>query len=41
MTMICAAASIICTPTGAITKYRTHGKPALGPAGDDLNDFVI
>jgi hypothetical protein len=25
--------------TGAITVYRRHNKPALGPLGDSLNDF--
>jgi hypothetical protein len=27
--------------TGNITTYRKHRKPALGPPGDDLNDFKI
>ncbi len=26
-------------PTGTITIYRKHNKPALGPPGDSLNDF--
>jgi hypothetical protein len=26
-------------PTGAITTYRRHNKPALGPVGDSLDDF--
>jgi hypothetical protein len=26
-------------PTGAITTYRRHNKPALGPAGDSLDDL--
>jgi hypothetical protein len=26
-------------PTGAITIYRRHNKPALGPVGDSLDDF--
>jgi hypothetical protein len=26
-------------PTGAITIYRRHNKPALGPLGDSLGDF--
>jgi hypothetical protein len=25
--------------TGAITVYRKHNKPALGPVGDSLGDF--
>jgi hypothetical protein len=27
-------------PTGSITVYRRHNKPALGPIGDSLDDFV-
>jgi hypothetical protein len=26
-------------PTGAITVYRRHNKPTLGPVGDSLDDF--
>jgi hypothetical protein len=26
-------------PTGAITIYRRHNKPALGPVGDSLDDL--
>jgi hypothetical protein len=26
-------------PTGAITTYRRHNKPALGPEGDSLDDL--
>jgi hypothetical protein len=26
-------------PTGAVTVYRRHNKPALGPLGDSLDDF--
>jgi hypothetical protein len=26
-------------PTGAITTYRRHNKPALGPVGDSLDDL--
>jgi len=26
-------------PTGAITIYRRHNKPALGPVGDSLEDL--
>jgi len=27
-------------PTGAITVYRRHNKPALGPLGDSLDDLT-
>jgi hypothetical protein len=27
-------------PAGAITVYRKHNKPALGPVGDSLDDLV-
>jgi hypothetical protein len=27
------------SPTGAITVYRRHNKPALGPVGDSLDDL--
>lgn len=27
-------------PTGSITTYRRHNKPAYGPFGDSLDDFV-
>jgi len=27
-------------PTGAITVYRRHNKPALGPLGDSLEDLA-
>jgi hypothetical protein len=27
-------------PTGSITTYRRHNKPAYGPLGDSLDDFV-
>jgi len=26
-------------PTGNVTVYRKHHKPALGPLGDSLEDF--
>jgi hypothetical protein len=26
-------------PSGAITIYRRHNKPALGPVGDSLDDL--
>jgi hypothetical protein len=28
------------SPTGAVTVYRRHNKPALGPLGDSLDDFT-
>ena len=28
------------SPTGAVTVYRRHQKPALGPLGDTLDDFA-
>jgi hypothetical protein len=28
-------------PTGAITSYRRHNKPALGPVGDSLDDLEM
>jgi hypothetical protein len=33
------ATAAIENPTGAITIYRRHNKPALGPLGDSLDDF--
>ena len=33
------ATAAIENPTGAITIYRRHNKPALGPVGDSLDDF--
>ena len=33
------ATAAIQNPTGAITVYRRHNKPALGPVGDSLDDF--
>jgi hypothetical protein len=33
------ATAAIQNPTGAITVYRRHNKPALGPLGDSLRDF--
>jgi hypothetical protein len=27
------------SPTGTVTVYRRHNKPALGPLGDSLDDF--
>jgi hypothetical protein len=32
-------AAAIQNPTGAITVYRRHNKPALGPVGDSLDDL--
>jgi hypothetical protein len=33
------ATAAIQNPTGAITVYRRHNKPALGPLGDSLDDL--
>jgi hypothetical protein len=33
------ALAAIENPTGSITTYRRHNKPALGPLGDSLDDF--
>jgi hypothetical protein len=33
------ATAAIENPTGAVTVYRKHNKPALGPLGDSLDDF--
>jgi hypothetical protein len=33
------ATAAIQNPTGAITIYRRHNKPALGPVGDSLDDL--
>jgi hypothetical protein len=33
------ATAAIQNPGGAITIYRKHNKPGLGPAGDSLDDF--
>jgi hypothetical protein len=33
------ATAAIQNATGAITVYRRHNKPALGPLGDSLDDF--
>jgi hypothetical protein len=33
------ATAAIQNPTGAITVYRRHNKPALGPPGDSLDDL--
>jgi hypothetical protein len=27
-------------PTGSVVTYRRHNKPAYGPLGDSLDDFV-
>jgi len=35
------ATAAIQNPTGAITIYRKHNKPALGPPGDSLDDRLI
>jgi len=34
------AMAAIQNPTNAITIYRRHNKPALGPAGDSLDDLA-
>jgi hypothetical protein len=34
------ATAAIKMPTGNITTYRRHNKPAYGPLGDSINDFV-
>jgi hypothetical protein len=34
------ATAAIQNPTGAITVYRRHNKPALGPLGDSLDDLT-
>ena len=34
------ATAAIQSPTGAITIYRRHNKPALGPVGDSLDGLV-
>jgi hypothetical protein len=33
------ATASIKNPTGAVTIYRRHNKPALGPVGDSLDDL--
>jgi hypothetical protein len=33
------ATAAIQSPTGAVTIYRKHNKPGLGPTGDSLDDF--
>jgi hypothetical protein len=34
------ATAAIRGPTGALTVYRRHNKPALGPLGDSLDDLT-
>jgi hypothetical protein len=34
------ATAVIQGSTGAITIYRRHNKPVLGPLGDSLDDFI-
>jgi hypothetical protein len=34
------AMAAIQNPTNAITIYRRHNKPALGPPGDSLDDLA-
>jgi hypothetical protein len=33
------SAAAVESPTGAVTVYRRHKKPALGPLGDSLDDL--
>jgi len=33
-----APAATVEAPAGAVTVYRKHNKPALGPVGDSLDD---
>jgi hypothetical protein len=35
------ATASIKNPSGAVTIYRRHNKPALGPVGDSLDDFDL
>ena len=39
VTALTEATAAIENPTGNITVYRKHNKPALGPLGDSLEDF--
>jgi hypothetical protein len=34
------SAAAVASPTGAVTVYRRHNKPALGPLGDSLDDLA-
>lgn len=34
------ATAAVASPTGAVTVYRRHNRPALGPLGDSLDDFM-
>lgn len=34
-----ASTAAIESPTGTVTIYRRHNKPALGPVGDNLDDL--
>jgi len=34
------ATASIRNPTGSITVFRKHNRPALGPLGDSLDDFA-
>ena len=34
------ATAAIRMPSGNVTTYRKHNKPAFGPLGDSLDDFV-
>jgi hypothetical protein len=35
-----ASTAAIEGPTGTVTVYRRHNKPALGPLGDSLDDLA-
>ena len=39
MVALTEATAAIRNPTGAITVYRKHNKPAFGPVGDSLDDL--
>jgi hypothetical protein len=39
VTALTEATAAIENPTGNVTVYRKHNKPALGPLGDSLDDF--
>ena len=39
MVALTEAIAAIQSPTGVLTIYRRHNKPALGPVGDTLDDL--
>jgi hypothetical protein len=41
VTVLTEATAAIENPSGAITIYRKHNKPPLGPVGDSLDDFQM